>query len=310
MRVARLQQRFPQGVEWVIHFLEMWFLKTLQQMGERRALRFARFVAPLFTLPYDGQRYRNWDCFCSNGSWTKADRKKLQVAYYDYLARMYAEQAYFSSAPPEQLLERVAVSGLTHMDEALRLGRGVMVVGGHVGSYRFIPAVLGLRGYDVTTFVRSARLPGNEAYFRHLTDRYNCRVVFTYENVLKALREVSERNGVIYVVFDSFPLDRSPAWLPFGPGRMRLSRGPAVLACRHRLPVVYAVAPQEESGRSSVFFRPVESAADPNQLVGVWLQHLYADIKRFPAQWWEWPFQTIRDNEHIRYHALKEELAQ
>jgi KDO2-lipid IV(A) lauroyltransferase len=192
------------------------------------------------------------------------------------------------------------LSGVHHVEEALKLGRGALVLSGHIGNYRFIPAVLARQGYDVVALVRSVPLSGNERYLNRLATRYNFRLVFTYQNAIETFRTVLRNNGIIYIAFDTVALENSSTWLPFGQTSLALSKGPALLACRYRVPVLYGVAPQESCGRTAIAVKPVEPLAieknghtTPEELAAVWLRHLHADIMRYPEQWWEWPFQTI-----------------
>ncbi len=307
MQLEDLKQSFTQGSEELANYLERKFVRGLQLMGERRALRFARMVAPLFTLSKNGQRRQNLQRFFGPKAWDKKRQRNFEKGYYDYLARFFAEQACLAPGPSESFRERVTLAGENHVEEALRAGRGAVVISGHVGNYRFIPAALGQKGYKVTALVRSVPLAGNERYFIELAGRHNIRIVFTYQNVVEAFRTVLRNNEVIYVAFDTVALDNSPMWFPFGHASLELSRGPALLACRYGAPVLYGVAPQEPGGRTSITLKPVEPLAterdtpsSPDQILAAWLRHLYADILRYPEQWWEWPFQTVKAEEQDR----------
>lgn len=306
MQPSDSKSAFTLCSEAVANYLERRFLKSLQLLGERRALRFARLVAPLFTLSKNGQRLQNLEQFYGPTRWKKERRREFEKGYYNYLARLFAEQACLLPGPRERFQERVSLSGLEHLEEALRAGRGAMIVSGHVGNYRFIPAALGRGGYNVTALVRSAPLAGNERYFAELAAHYNARIVFTYQNVVEAFRTALQNNGIVYVAFETVALDNSPTWFPFGHSSLELSRGPAVLACRHRVPVLYGVAPQQADGRTAISLKPAESstgqngsALSPDQLVAGWLRDLHEDIVRYPEQWWEWPFQSIRANNDV-----------
>lgn len=287
-------------VDALANYLERKFLSGLERLGEKRALQFARLVAPLFTLSHRSRRHQNLERFFGRAAWDAGRRKQFDRGHYDYLARLFAEQAYFGIAPYEHSRHRVSLSGAEHVAEALRLGRGALVISGHVGNYRFIPAILGYEGYDVTVVFRAVSSRANEKYFSRLAGRFNVRVVFTYQNTIEACRAALQNNGLIYIAFDAVALDNSSVWLPFGHSHIELSRGPALLASRYRLPVLYAAAPQQPDGRTAVNIVPAESRLQagsgfqsPDDLTAQWLRRLQADIVRYPEQWWEWAFQTL-----------------
>ena len=276
------------------------FLKGLERFGEKRARQLTRLLAPLITLQHRSHLRRNLEQFFGQGEWSAERRKAFTRAHYDYLARLFAEQAYLGLLPREQARARMSASGLNHVEDALRLGRGVLVVSGHLGNYRFIPPTIGYEGHPVTAVVRAAPFRGNENFFAKRAGRFNVRAVFTYQNAVETCRDALRKNEIVYIAFDAVSFDSTSVRLPFGRSQIDLSRGPALLACRHRLPVIYASALQQPDGITAINLVPAESrmladmeSASPEELTARWLQRLEADVSGQPDQWWEWSFQTL-----------------
>ena len=77
-------------------------------------------------------------------------RRLTRAAFRNY-ARYMVDLVRLASADPRELVNEVAFDGWEHVDRAYRQGRGVVVVGGHVGSWDLGAAVWVALGLGVST---------------------------------------------------------------------------------------------------------------------------------------------------------------
>ena len=202
--------------------------------------------------------------------------------------------------------QRVRVSGLAHLDEALALGRGAIVVTGHYGAVEFIPGALAFRGYPVTIMVhcktaalrvrleeKSAQVgvrlldpKAGSALFSAMKDLRQGRVLVTQCDELEMRRPYKDRR--IDFLGLNLGLDRSLDILA------RKSRAPVLFGLAHRLggqQYQLAVEKPEE-----------HPAARGHELVSAKCLAVLSDyILARPEAWYEWKkLEPLGDESLIR----------
>jgi KDO2-lipid IV(A) lauroyltransferase len=227
--------------------------------------------------------------------WSAERCAALNAAHLRYLARWTVEVGRLFHQPAAEVAERVEVAGEEHLQNALRQGRGVLLLISHLGTNLHVGCVLGLRGYPLCG-VFNARSSAGRDYFRRLAARHRFEFAFLRKDAALAFRRALRKNIIFGLAIDVGSREERSVPVRFGHMMIPVNLGPAILALQHRCAVVLATSRQTENGRSRVTFIPDESAAPPSPvaLYERWLKVFYDELLACPEQWWLWSFANMR----------------
>ena len=168
---------------------------------------------------------------------------------YESLGRTTVETAVLPRLSSAEVLALFArVDGWEIVEESLALGKGMILVAGHLGNWELGGSYLAARGIALDGIARGQ---GNPLFDRYLTEtrtRIGIRVVHDPEAVRRTPRALRE-NRVVAFLIDQGVLGLASTWVPFFGRMAKTPRGPAVFALRFGAPVVFATALRLPDGR-------------------------------------------------------------
>jgi len=102
----------------------------------------------------------------------------------------------------EAYVERhISFEGLHRLDEALRLGKGAVVLTAHFGNWELLSAALGIRGYPLSAVAR----PLDNAYMNEFISTQRSRFgnrVIAKKNAIRPMLEVLKKNSILGILLD------------------------------------------------------------------------------------------------------------
>jgi KDO2-lipid IV(A) lauroyltransferase len=235
-----------------------------------------------------------------------ADRRSARRA----ALRMFSEFAYctseamelFGSRPAPLRVDRV---GHDAVQLALREGRGVVVVTGHLGSWDVGAKALLDLGTAVNVVMARESNATSQALVRRSREQVGVRIVFSDASTFSSLGLIAalRRNEVVAIQLDRAAGAGGLRRLPFLGAPAPFPSGPFVLARLARSPIVPVFVPR--IGRRHYEIRFGEridvprEARDPAILDGVMgdaVRQLEDAVRRDPTQWFQFaPFWTETD---------------
>lgn len=189
------------------------------------------------------------------------------------------------------LLTKVQTEGEAALQEALKAGRGVLLVTGHFGAVEFLPGVLALKGYPVsmicrfqTSRLREVLIDKAKTIGLHLIDADAGHTLFA------ALRDL-KKGHIVITEGDEFD-----EWRPsnlkkisFLGATLGYDRTLDVLYQRSQAPVITVLCPRHGRQQYTLKFTPVTEVGLDNGHVGAKvLQILEAATLKAPEQWYQW----------------------
>jgi KDO2-lipid IV(A) lauroyltransferase len=220
------------------------------------------------------------------------ERKALVWHAWKNFAQTVLETSAVMHFSKERIVSTVQLEGEEHLQRALALGRGVLGLSAHLGSFAMIGARLAASGYPFSVVVKH---PSDERFAQLMND-YRAQIgIHTISakprreaarGILRALRN----NRIVLVIADEFK--SGGVTVDFMGQRSSAPRGPATLALRTgavTLPM-FAIRRPDDSLILSVGteIEPIrkddldESVAATTAL---FTRHLEAMIRRYPDQW-------------------------
>jgi KDO2-lipid IV(A) lauroyltransferase len=223
--------------------------------------------------------------------WDAGRVAQVARASYESLGRTFIETAVLPSYSREQVLalfERV--DGWEVLEQARALGRGVIILTGHLGNWELGGSYIAARGVPLDAVARGMENPLFGGYLTRTRERIGMRVVHDADAVRVVPRSL-RAGGAAAFLFDQGAVGLSSTWVPFFGRLAKTPRGPAVFALRLDSPMVFGAAIRQPSGRFVLSFEPVDTVrtgdrdADVDAMVAAYSAVLERWVRRTPEQY-------------------------
>lgn len=268
---------------WLVYFLVRSYVAALLAIPQETAIHLSRTAARLvfFLDPIHRNRTIRHLRFAYGEALPEKEARRLARRIFEHQGRHMIEFFHY-------LRRRIEfrVENLDHLRKAHALGRGVVLVSGHLGCFTLIGHAIRDTGIPFSGIIKLQKNPPLMNWVRNLFERnYGVEVVYKHE----ARSEVSTllREGKIVIFFaDQHPRGSGVPITFFGHAA-EAAVGPAVFAKRCGSPVVPFSAPELPDGTHLLRF---EEPIDPKSLSleeisQQWHSLLEREIRKYPEQW-------------------------
>jgi KDO2-lipid IV(A) lauroyltransferase len=166
--------------------------------------------------------------------------QRTRLAAYEHLGREAAAMLRLSKLDPKAVIAKTVTHGWEELEDALSLGRGVILVTGHYGNWEIAAASVAARGLPIGAIVRRQ---GNRLVDERLQQlRRNLGVETIYQGQAPVrVPRILRSNGVVGIVGDQ-DARRSGIFVPYFGRLASTHRGPALFALRLGAPVFSCIA--------------------------------------------------------------------
>lgn len=218
--------------------------------------------------------------------------RRLAQRYFAHITLTFVEIIRLSEWSREKLVGVTDLLGMEHVAAAQAVGKGAVVLTGHLGNWEVAAAAMASRGYPVALVAKPQRSTFLQERLTASRRRHNVEVI-PMDNP-RACFEWMRRGGGVALAIDQ-RLRRGGVEVPlFGhPGRAH--SGPATLALRTGAPVLMVAARRVRPGRHQIRFEPVPVAQTGDRQHDIeantarFQLALEQAIRRCPEQWiWEY----------------------
>lgn len=213
------------------------------------------------------------------------------LAAYEHLGREAVAMLRLSKLDARGVIDRTAVVGWNELEEALSLGRGLLLVTGHYGNWEIAAAAVAARGVPIAAIVRRQ---GNRIVDERLQQlRRNLGVENIYQGQAPSrVPRILRANGVVGIVGDQ-DARRSGVFVPFFGRPASTHRGPALFALRLGAPVLSSIARRlpgpgvryEVAGERVEVARTGDLDADVHALTAELALRLERHVRQAPEQY-------------------------
>jgi lauroyl/myristoyl acyltransferase len=225
---------------------------------------------------------------------TRRKRQILRRAA-GHVATMGLETIRYCYAPPETFVRNVRISGLEHLARAKAAGRGVVLAGGHVGTFTFLATRLSRAGYPSWVILRFAHDPRVAQLYLDMMARLGVNWIADRPRS-RCIRECFARlrsNDILHVLIDQKPSRGKGCVVPFfgiptemfpGAISMALRNGAAVLPVTiHRIGLIkHAI----EIGAPVEIVLTGDRQKDVEVNLARVVKTLEGAIRNYPDEWW------------------------
>ena len=197
----------------------------------------------------------------------------------------------FASLPPEEIADRLDLRNVEYLEEALALGRGVVLFSAHLGPFEVLSSWFSAHGYRLIIPVE--RMEDNQMLQLMIDFRRRNGVEFVPAGSLVSMRKIFKTlqdKQIVLITADRAIAGKSKATLFFG-ARTLLPTGPVNLSVRTGAPLVGAFgwrtkgkSLQGEFTRLSLAL-PDDQRRNEDALQDLVTQHLEKMIRSHIDQW-------------------------
>ena len=225
---------------------------------------------------------------------TRAGRRQLRKtvrAMFQNNVRNYLEVFFLPYMQAETMLRHIDIDGLEHFEDALALGKGVILFTAHLGPFNYLVHWLSIKGYQSTIPVE--HLQDQRMLDLMLKLRRSHGVHFVPLGGSAALRAIIQalRNNQVVVIPTDRAIQGESSEKPFFGETARLPIGPVSLAQRTGAALVGAFGWYSSSKRIAGQFVPLslqlteEDRANTDKLLCGMIERMERIIKAHPEQW-------------------------
>ena len=190
----------------------------------------------------------------------------------------------------EPIDDRFVVHNMELVDEALRQGRGLILMSGHFGNFEWLGQYLGLKGYKVSGIAKPQHNKRvNDLIVQNRT-QFGVGVIYTTTAMKDGLAALA-RNEIIALVADQNARSKG-VFVDFLGQPSSTAVGPAVFQMRSGAPMFFIISVRKDYGRFEVFFERIYEgpAKEPDDAHILHITQLHSAalekwIKKYPGQW-------------------------
>src|SRR6266550_588404 len=234
---------------------------------------------------------RNLKIACPELENDTAALRRLSWLNFQNHAKAYADLMQLPRARVESLQPRLRVKGLDYLEEARAVGKGVLVVSCHMGSYEVVSAIWAATLSPVSFFAEELEPRALFEWYRDTRARLGISVLtLDHGGIRKVLEALRDQEMVITAIDrditgtgQMMPFFGKPAPIPLGPAAIALRLGtPLFPVCVYRLPDDTYVA----EGAPLVYATSTGDArADQVRTTQELLRRIEMFIQSHPEQW-------------------------
>ena len=182
----------------------------------------------------------------------------------------------------DELLNMVYIDGLCYLDEALKKGRGVILVSAHLSSWEMAGITLALRGYPIYGMVWDSRNKPLAGLMNKIRLKSGLRIV--KNTSLKTILRLLQKNAVIGIMLD---IGGGGKGVPFSPWGIpvRLPRGPAVLSRMSGAEILTGAMLRENDLYYRFKIEKTKMSGTEEKITIDLFSALKKYMEKYPAQW-------------------------
>ncbi len=244
---------------------------------------------------------------CFGKEKSERELKKILHLNYRHFGRVLMEFARVPLINRSTILNQIPVHNIHYFEELKKLNRGAFILSGHFGNWEYMAAVLanlGLPAYCVFKEQKNLAIDDIIKQFRMYVGIQPFKVKGgAAKGILKALTA----KGIVVILNDQ-DAGRKGDMIEFLGSPASTNRGPAVIAIKHRVPIIMGFGVREDDGRIRVHLEKFPDINQfPNNEDGVKLflveynKILEKYIRKYPEQWFwmhrRWKTQSVNSKQ-------------
>jgi len=287
------------------------FVGSLSPLGVRRAAGVAGAIARFGYRPFGIRRgVVERQVAAAFPELDAAGVREIARASYDNLGRVAIEATLVSRRESRAALDLFEPSpDWTVLERAHAVGKGVVVVAGHLGNWELSGAYIAARGMSVHAIARGMGNPLSDSYFRRTRERLGMQILHDRDAV-RAVPRLLRAGEAVAFLSDQATVGLASTFVSFFGRPAKTPRGGAVFALRFGAPIVLVQAVRQPDGRYRFVAQDIPAAdtgdreRDVDEIIRRFSAALERLVRQYPGQYfWQhrrWKHQPADTPPHLR----------
>ena len=265
-------------------------IALINRIPRRLALSLCEALAFVTYLFAPGTRRLTLDnlALAFGSQMTVRERKRLGRQVFQNLGRNAVDAIRLPKITADNVDDLVQAEGIVYLDEAYKMGKGVVAAGCHLGNFELLGCYLALKGYEVTVVTATLYDPRLDTLLRNNRMKGGLHIEkreYATSAVLRALR----RGHIVGLLIDQDT--RVPGtFVQFFGQPAHTPVGPAILADRTGAPIVPMAIHRLSDDTHQITIRPpIPSSGHSKEAIHKTTQAYTGEIEQFirhtPVQW-------------------------
>ncbi len=177
---------------------------------------------------------------------SEAEIEAIARELFRHFTREAFQFFYLLSLSREQVDALIDIEGTQHIDEALKEGKGCILLTGHYGNWEVLARKMVICGYTLNVIARDSDDPGITGITTRIRESGGYRVFDKDQPIIGAFRAL-KNNETLGILPDQN--DNDGIFVDFFSRPVKTAVGPAVLSLRSGAPIVPVFALRMPDGR-------------------------------------------------------------
>lgn len=255
------------------------------------ALKAGEVLGLLFYYLFPSRRRITLDNLKAANLWTSPEVRRIGASMARNMGQNAVEFLRLPSLTKDNMDKHIQWSGLEHLDNALKLNKGVFILTAHLGNWDLVASAYSLKGYQVNLITKHLKIEFLNRFWMAARDQKNITQIYR-EGAVKEIITALKRNELMGFILDQHTHKSDGVLVDFFGRPAWTTPGLAVLAQRLGAPVVPSFIIRQTDGTHRVFIEPaipfVEKESQSETIrynTQVYTNCLERYIRQYPNQW-------------------------
>lgn len=174
--------------------------------------------------------------------------KQMMKECFRNIGRGMVELIYFLDRP-KKIVEKVRIEGKENLDEALKQGKGVIILSAHLGVFILMYLRIILEGYPTNVIMRRTRDEGFERHISNLRRKMGIKTIYALpqRQCIQESIKVLRNNEILFILLDQNYGSEGGIFVDFFGKKAATAAGPVVFSGRTGAPILPMFIVRESS---------------------------------------------------------------
>ena len=219
------------------------------------------------------------------------ERRRIRKELFRNFAKYLVDFFRFEKIDKEFIKKNIRVENIHYYDEALKKGKGIVVLTAHIGNWELGGVVIALLGYDFWAVVLPHKDKRVDNFFNHQRESKGVHVIPLNKAVRESLRCLRE-NKLVALAGDR-DFTQAGVAIDFFGRQTLFPEGPAVFALKTGAPIVPGFMVRNKDDSFTLRMEaPIEinhsgdKEAQKKELMNKYKAIIEERIRKYPEQWY------------------------
>lgn len=228
---------------------------------------------------------------CFGNEKSAKELNRILLLNYRHFGRVLMEFAQMPRLKRETILEQIPIKNIEYLRKFLHQEHGMFVMSGHFGNWEYMAAAVANVGPQLFCIFKEQKNLAIDNIIKQVRIDIGLIPFKVRGEAAKGILKVLRQNGFVLIVNDQ-DAGRRGDMIDFLGRPASTNRGPALIAIKHRVPVIMAFGVREKNGRIRVHlekFPDIHRYSNDDEGVKQFLldynKILEKYIRNYPEQW-------------------------